>query len=322
MKNNWIVSDEDQNQRLDRFLVAHVHGLSRSSLQKAIENGQVTVNGEGATKHRFLKAGDAIVVSDTLFEVVKTIPWWEAAPSVDVRIVFEDDTICVVEKPIDIVMHPVHENDIQPSMAAWFIQKMGGIDAIAEVFADARTSLRPGIVHRLDKHVGGVVVLAKTQAALDGLKTQFEERTVEKEYRAVVYGVPSQEAGDIRFVLTRSVTQEGKMAARPEHEEGKAAWTEYDVLENIHDRYAYVSVRIHTGRTHQIRAHLAAIDHPIVGDHLYASKKYPVFKKSKHLFLVAHTLAFRHPITQERLSFEVPIPEWFQAFEGVEKERQ
>jgi 23S rRNA pseudouridine1911/1915/1917 synthase len=311
----WTVDSEAIGQRLDQFVLANaVSAVSRTRIQALIQKEQILVNEKPATKHQFLKLGDVVTVVDATMLVpatLSTVLDWKKIPAVDIPVLFEDDAIIVVNKPSSVVVHPNLPGDVQPSVASWFVAHCGA--AVLEETWEHM--LRPGIVHRLDKPVTGVMVLAKTGAVFQQLKKQFQLRTVEKSYRAIVYGVPSQEAGDIRFVLHRSTMNPGKMAARPEHAEGREAWTEYVVLRSIHDRYAELSVRIHTGRTHQIRAHLAAIDHPVVGDRMYASKKYPVYPKSDALFLHSERLAFDHPVSGERMTFEAPFPEHFSLFD-------
>ncbi len=304
------ITEEHVGTRLDQFLVATLSPeVSRSRVQKAIQAKQVLINDKPATKHQFLRLGDVISMTQEIAAPTKP-DHVLISPDYDLSVLFEDDAIIVVNKPTDLIVHPGNENDDQPSVSGWFVKHMGS-DVIDLAWESA---FRPGIVHRLDKFVTGVMVLAKTPEVLENLKKQFQERTVEKEYRAVVYGVLPQEAGDIRFALHRSSMNPGKMAARPEHAEGRDAWTEYAVLQNINDRYSVLKVQIHTGRTHQIRAHLAAIDHPVVGDRLYISKKYPVFQKSDALFLHSERLAFAHPTTGESLSIIAPLPEHFALF--------
>ncbi len=313
----WTVSGEAVGQRLDHFVLAQLGpDVSRSRIQKMIVGGVILVNEVVATKHYFLRAGDVVHIADaTAFSAIVNpaqLDWTSvAAVEPDVPILFEDDAIVVIHKPAGLVVHPNATSDPEPSVASWFVAHCG-----TAVLDEAwEHSLRPGIVHRLDKPVTGVMVLAKTAGAFQALKQQFQLRTVEKSYRVIVYGVPSQEAGDIRFVLQRSSMNPGKMAARPEHEEGRDAWTEYTVIRSIHDRYAELAVQIHTGRTHQIRAHLAAIDHPVVGDRMYASKKYPIFAKSDALFLHSAELSFAHPLTGEKMTFTAPLPPHFSLFD-------
>ncbi len=311
----WTVESEAVGQRLDHFVLAKLGAaVSRSRVQKMIVSGIVLVNDLKATKHHFLKVGDVVGIADDKAFAAIVSPAemdWSAAVAIDIPVLFEDEAVIVIDKPSGVVVHPNATDDMEPSVASWFVAHCGA-GVLDEPWEHA---LRPGIVHRLDKPVTGVMVLAKTAEAFQHLKQQFQLRTVEKAYRAVVYGVPSQEAGDIRFVLQRSTMNPGKMAARPEHEEGREAWTEYLVLRSIHDRYAELSVQIHTGRTHQIRAHLAAIDHPVVGDRMYASKKYPVYPKSDALFLHSERLVFDHPLSGERVTFEASLPEHFSLFE-------
>lgn len=300
---SFIVAELDSGKRLDRYLVEQLPGQSRSQIQKQIEAGHITVNGKKVTKHHFLSSGDAITIDTASVEKPTLV-----TQPIDIPILYEDETILVLEKPVGVLVHPV------PGREQWTLSNFlhTHIPRIEEVGDDQS---RPGIVHRLDKDVSGVLIVAKTTEAFNHLKSQFQKRTVQKEYRAIVHGIPAEQSGEIRFVIARSSTHPGKMAARPEHAEGRDAWTEYDVLRTKNKRYAELVIRIRTGRTHQIRAHMAAISHPVVGDKLYATKQYQDTKVVyPRLFLHAHRLGIQHPQTEESMEFISPIPQEFEAF--------
>jgi 23S rRNA pseudouridine1911/1915/1917 synthase len=304
------VQSQDAGERLDRFLVRCFADVSRSRIQKMIINGQVTVNGKTVSKHYFLEEGEEIEIREGVPEKKETKKETESDSVLDAVVVptlsllYDDPSICVVEKPVGIIVHPVPGRNHGTTLVDLLVQKFPEMAGVGD------DPQRPGIVQRLDKDVSGVMVVAKTPEAFVALKEQFQKREVYKEYRAIVHGVPSQEAGVIKFAIARSKTQGGKMAARPEHEEGRDAWTEYDLLSTRDQRYAELSVRIKTGRTHQIRAHLAAIDHPVVGDVLYTSKRYAK-RTYPRLFLHSHILSFRHPENGQEMRIESAIPPEF-----------
>ncbi len=294
MEKKLTVEGADAGKRLDKYLVEKLGDTSRSQIQKWIINGSVTVDMQKVTKHHFLEESDAIVLS-----IVAEDTSMKGQP-VEIPIIYEDDAILVVNKPTGVLVHPVFGKN-QWTLVHFLQDHVEGIDEVGE-------KDRPGIVHRLDRDASGVMVIAKTQEAFKSLKEQFMKRTVAKNYRAVVHGVPVNKSDVIKFVIAHSKTKGGKMAARPEHEEGKDAWTEYDTIRTFNKRYAELSVRIRTGRTHQIRAHLAAINHPIVGDVLYKAKQYKGKHEYARLFLHAYTLGITHPISGEKVQFEAELP--------------
>lgn len=297
MSNRVTVKEVNNGERLDRFLVLQLPHESRSAIQRMITAGIVTVNGQQVSKHHFLHTGDVIVIGQQADEKVELVPQ-------DVPVLFEDEQVIVIEKPEGMLVHPA------PSSQEWTVadflrQHVAGIETVGD------NAIRPGIVHRLDRQVSGVLVAAKTQEAFESLKQQFQERSVEKEYRAIVNGVPANATDIIKLKIARSSSKKGRMAARPESEEGRDAWTEYDLLDSYHQRYAALAVRIKTGRTHQIRTHLSAIGHPVVGDVLYAHKEYGDQTRFARLFLHAHRLNFTHPTTGERMECISELPKNF-----------
>lgn len=302
MNQRWTVDEQHSGWRLDKFLVEQLPDQSRSALQKLIGAGSVTVNDQSAIKHRFLETGDVVKMA-----AVAPTPVAPTASQPEIPILFEDDTLLVINKPTGVLVHPVPHRQ-QWTLVDWLLKHDPSIAGVGE------DPQRPGIVHRLDREVSGVLLITKTAEAYQAVKQQFMERSVQKEYRAIVHGVPSAASDVIKFAIAHSTTRHGKMAARPTHEEGRDAWTTYDVLDTKQNRYAMLAVRIKTGRTHQIRVHLAAIDHPVVGDTLYASKHYRSQKNYPRLFLHALRLGLTHPITGERVTFEAPLPEVFQEF--------
>ncbi len=254
---SFHVSPEDAGTRLDLLLSARL-GVSRAAVQTMMKNGLVTRNGAPAIAHKTVHADD---------EIAYDLPAAEtpAAPveSPELDIIFEDDELLVVNKPAGLLVHPNTEDEARarPTLTATAVKHAPGMARVGE------NALRPGVMHRLDKDVSGVMVLAKTQETYDDLKRQFAEREADKHYVALAYGKMSKDHDVISLPIARSKAR-GRMVARPASQEGKEAITEYTVLERLKTA-TLLDVKTHTGRTHQIRTHFFAINHPLVGDALY-----------------------------------------------------
>lgn len=321
------IKKEDEGKRLDIFLkekypdLPAQAGLSRSFIQKKIKDGRVKVNGETVAVHRFLKEGDIVEVYGSegkdgeegtdgkvnarLFNcsIIKN----EMAK---LDIISETEYYLVINKPRGMVAHHgdnntgVERGDF--TLTDILLKKYPEIKDVGE------NPLRPGIVHRLDKDVSGVMVIAKNQDMFMRLKKQFMERTVEKEYIAVVYGIVKKPCGVIDFPIGRSKTYGVKMAARPLNQGGREAATEFTVLKHL-AKWTLLSVKIKTGRTHQIRAHMNAYGHPVVGDMIYKPKKLkPTLKFGERLMLHSWHLGFRDlDLAGEWKKFEAELPEEF-----------
>ncbi len=298
----FTIKSESAGQRLDTVL-ATLLDLSRSQVQKILKAGEVSLNGAAATAHRLVKEGDSVELT-----MAKAKPSGEkkltALP--EIPIIAETADYIVINKPAGLLMHGT-ERDGRVSVVDWFLDRCPKAVKVGE------DPNRPGIVHRLDKDVSGLVVLAKTQTSFDNLKQQFQKRTISKRYRALVYGEVIPEEGEIRFRLDRS-SKGYRMAARPENQVGKAAITEFNVEKRFYN-YTLLSLLIKTGRTHQIRAHCAAYNHPVVGDDLYGNNKDKILNKKLKLgrvFLVATNLAFVDT-KGERQEFSIELPKELEA---------
>jgi len=302
----WTIDAGATKQRLDQFLALQKVAESRSQIQRLVAKGMFLVNGKIVGKDYPLTEGDVVESNSSVVQEYAEQLQEKRSP-VEVPVLYEDDAILVINKPIGVLVHPTPQSD--EWTIADFVRSHCG-DAITHVGDDPT---RPGIIHRLDRDVSGVMVIAKTAAAFATLKEQFMGRTITKEYRAIVFGTFPKDAGTITFKITHSKTRGGKMAAKPEHEEGREAWTDYDVLQKF-KRFSLLQVRIRTGRTHQIRAHLAAIDHPVVGDMVYGAKRTRGTKGIARVYLHAFQLEITHPVTGERKAFTAPIPAEFDAF--------
>lgn len=312
-------------QRLDKFLVAEFKeesgtpGVSRSRVQQWIKEGLVLVNAKRVAKHFALRGGGKIKIE--IDEKQAHAPTSVSA----IPVIYEDADIIVLHKPAGLIVHPAAHTPPEPTVVDFLLQHYPPLRALGE---RTRTPDRPGIVQRLDRDVSGVMVVVKNEVSFNYLKSQFRSRRVNKNYRAIVHGVPAQSTGIIQFDIARSQTKKGKMAARPSSRRDskstgstlslpnnvRPAQTYYEVLQLIKYRYAYLAVRILTGRTHQIRAHLSAIDHPIVGDPLYTSAHYATKRRFPRLFLHSFELAFTHPTTRQPVTFFAPLPPEFEDF--------
>ena len=288
-------------ERLDRWLAAVMPDLSRARLQAIITAGGVLVDGRVARPSVRLKTGQAISVR--LPAPQPAVPLPEDIP---LSVIYEDAHLLVVDKPAGLVVHPGAGRATGTLVNALLhrIRDLSGIGGV----------VRPGIVHRLDRGTSGLLVVAKDDASHLALSRQFAGRTVEKEYLAVVLGVPRAAAGTIDVPIGRDPVHRKRMSARAPR--GRAARSTYLVVEAL-DGAALLRVRIATGRTHQIRVHLAAVGHPVAGDPTYGGQRRPASRRpearaalealSRPALHAAH-LAFSHPASGERVSFSSPLP--------------
>ncbi|MBK8575537.1 MAG: RluA family pseudouridine synthase [Elusimicrobia bacterium] len=280
----------DEGERLDRFLTRSLAPLSRTRVQRLIEEGAVTVNRRTEPARRLLEKGDRVLVQ---------IPTFSALPPAAVEsvpILYEDGDIIVVDKPAGVVVHPAG-----PYRTDTLIQRLWPkLSAGWAVTGQRPATDRPGVVHRLDKGTSGVMVIAKTPAAAENISHQFAARTVKKTYWALVQGTLTA-PGRIRSLVGRSRHTPQKMST----ESGRPSETEYIVLKifpKTHPPTTLLEVHPRTGRTHQIRVQLAALGHPLVGDTLYGGPPGP------RPLLHALRIEFRHPRSGKILSFQVPPP--------------
>ena len=273
-------------ERLDLFVVRKLPGLTRSRVQKLIEEGAVVVNGAHAKPSTRLEAGQAVAVS-----VPAAVEARAAAEPIALDIIYEDADLIVINKPAGMTVHPApgHPSSTLVNAILAHCDDLSGIGGV----------LRPGIVHRLDRDTSGVILVAKNDAAHNALARQLKARTVEKVYIALVEGTPKPVEGLIDAPIARDPRNRKRMAVV---EGGRESVTEYRVVERFRG-YALVEARPKTGRTHQIRVHLAAIGHPIVGDGLYGRPSELVGRQ----FLHAERIACDHPLTNERVRFEAPL---------------
>src|SRR2546426_2869046 len=284
---------ESAGRRLDHFLQERFPHYSRSRLQEWIKGGRVVVNGAAARASHTLRAGDAIDV-----EPVPLTPLAAAPEAIPLDILYEDEDLVVINKPAGMVVH-----------AGAGVRSGTLVNALLHRFESLSTAggdLRPGIVHRLDRYTSGVLLVAKTDAAHRHLAAQFATRRVRKTYLALVHGAVKAERARIEKPIARDPARRVRMTARLA--QGRAAWSEYRVLRRF-ARLTLLEVEIGTGRTHQIRVHLASIGHPVVGDRLYgAPAEVPGRPALGRYFLHAASIRFAQPSSGQPVELSAPLP--------------
>ncbi len=279
--------------RLDRWLAEAVPELSRAKIQALIETGHVRVDGVLYRASHRLHGGEAIEL-----DVPPPPPEELEAEPLALVIVHEDDHVLVVDKPAGMVVHP-GAGHARGTLAA-------AVLAHAPSIAGVGGPRRPGVVHRLDRGTSGLLVIAKTPTAYDSLTAQLKARTVRRRYAAVVHGRVGQAEGVVEAPIGRDPHHRQRMAVRPEGK-GKRAVTRYRVLERF-PRHTLVEARLETGRTHQIRVHMASLGHPVVGDETYGRGRTKPPVPMEGLALHAAGLGFVHPVTGKRLEFSTSVP--------------
>lgn len=295
----------DRGERLDRMLAQHFRDLSRTRLKHLVEQGRVTMDGATITDPSMrVKPGQRFLVAEPAPIADRPLP---QAMALDIR--YEDDDLLVLDKPAGLVVHPAPGNPdhtLVNALLAHCGESLSGIGGVR----------RPGIVHRLDKDTSGLLVVAKSAPAHAGLAADFAARRIERIYQAVVWGVPSPRSGEIAGAIGRNRANRKKMAVVTRG--GKPAVTRYRVLRLYKDAAALVECRLATGRTHQVRVHLAEIGHPLIGDPVYGRSRgrrralpeplRTALDAFPRQALHAASLGFRHPITGMRLELESDIP--------------
>jgi 23S rRNA pseudouridine1911/1915/1917 synthase len=288
-----VKDESDENQRLDIYLSGLIRELSRSQVQNMIQQEKVLVNSEIIQKPSFrISCGDQIEIKYKLPAPVKIVP-----EDIPLDIVYQDEWVAVINKASGVVVHPGAK-----------IQKHTLVNALVHHFPEVKKvgpKTRPGIVHRLDKETSGLLVIAKNLEAFDNLKAQFKKRRVQKKYMALVWGRYSRKQGVVSWPIGRHVKDGARMSIKTK--KPKKAETHFKVLK-VFNEHSLLEVKPITGRTHQVRVHMSASGHPIVGDRRYGKRKKRTALKSR-LFLHAYYLSFIHPKTQKRKEFSIPLPE-------------
>lgn len=310
---SFVAAAGQEPLRVDKFLMNLVRNATRNKIQQAAKAGNIRVDDQKVKQNYRVKPGDTVRV---LFEH----PPYEYLlnpENIPLDIVYEDDSLLLVNKPAGMVVHPGHGNYSGTL-----------VNALAYHFENlpVNSNNRPGLVHRIDKDTSGLLVIAKTEQAMTHLAQQFFDKTTEREYMALVWGTLEDEEGTIEGHIGRNPKNRLQMQVFPEGEQGREAVTHYKVLERL-GYVTLVSCRLETGRTHQIRAHMKYLGHPLFNDARYGGDrilKGTTFTKYKQFVenafrllprqaLHARTLGFRHPVSGQQMHFEAPVPEDMQA---------
>ena len=281
-------------ERLDKAIKKQETEISRTRLQKLIEEGKVKVNGKIEKNSYIVKIGDKILIEEEEPEVIELNP-----QEIPLDIIYEDNDIIVINKSKGLVVHPGNGNPDHTLVNAVMAKCKGSLSGIGG-------KIRPGIVHRLDKDTSGLIVVAKNDKAHIGLSEQLKKKEMKKTYIALVRGNIQENEATIQMPIGRSTKDRKKMAVT---KKGKEAITHFKVLKR-YGKYTLVEVKIETGRTHQIRVHMAEIGHPVVGDMVYSNGKNEFGVEGQMLH--AKQLIFQHPITQEKITLTAPLPEYFE----------
>lgn len=294
---SFIVNEEEEGTRLDKLLTLEIPGYSRSYLQGLLKDGNVLVNGQSAKAS--LKVKEEDVVSFSIPD--KILP--DIVPEdIPLDILYEDADVLVVNKPKGMVVHPApghYSGTLVNAIMYHCGDSLSGINGV----------MRPGIVHRIDRDTTGSVIVCKNDRAHQSIAAQLKDHTIVRRYVAICYGVPDKDDFTIVGNIGRDKNDRKKMAVVPDGT-GKHAVTHVHVLQRF-SQYAYVECRLETGRTHQIRVHMAHIGHPLLGDEIYAgSRKSPYRLQGQCLH--ARILGFRHPVTGEYIETTAPLPDYFQ----------
>ncbi len=298
MKN--ITYNQNSKERLDKFLSQELPDLSRSQIQKMIKGEEVLVNGKIATVHYWLKNGYVIsLVKKATISKQELTKKKAAVKLPEPKIIAETADYLVLDKPAGLLVHPASSASGK-TLIDWLVKKYPKIKKVGENLE------RPGIVHRLDKDVSGLMVIAKNQSMYAHLKKQFQTRQVKKIYLGLVYGQVQADEGTIDFPLKRSRLS-GKVVAMPKGTEGRESITAFTVIKRFAN-YTYLELDLKTGRSHQLRAHLTAYGYPLIGDQLYFNKKNKDKFKLGRVFLHAHKLSFAD-LSGKHLEFISGLPE-------------
>ena len=294
---DFTVTDEYEGMRIDKLISELISDLSRSYIQKLIDDKLVTCNGKTA------KASLKVSELDQIHMDIPPLVMPEILPQdIPLDILYEDNDVIVINKPKDMVVHPAaghYENTLVNAVMFHCKDNLSGINGV----------LRPGIVHRIDKDTTGSVIICKNDSSHQFIADQLKVHSINRVYHAICYGIIKDDEGDIDAPIGRSTTDRKKMAVVSSG--GKNAFTHFKVLKRFEqDNFTYIECRLKTGRTHQIRVHMAHIGHPLLGDEVYAPGRKSKFNTNGQC-LHAKTLGFIHPTTKEYLEIDAPLPEYF-----------
>lgn len=300
----FIVEDSEQNERIDKFIALQWEDVTRSYIQKLIKDNRVCVNSKPVKANYKVSLQDVILITVPEPEPLEVIP-----ENIPLDIIYEDLDVVIINKPKDMVVHPApghYAGTLVNGLLYHCKDELSGINGV----------MRPGIVHRIDRNTTGLLVVCKNDKAHNRLAEQLKVHSITRKYVAIVHGTFKEWEGTIEGPIGRHPIDRKKMAIN--HKNGKSAITHYKVLEQFSNKYAYIECQLETGRTHQIRVHMASIGHPLLGDDVYGPAKSNFSLEGQTLH--AKTLGFIHPSTNTYVEFEAPLPSYFE--ELLQKLRQ